>query len=125
MFLRSNTNLLIHIKIVAIPSRQHENRMITSGFKSFGIIMMRNLISELLTRLAEKEEESKEFVAQIEALEIVVTAILHRMGHQDQQAITCSIEDSLANVKPSDTVTSYDTDLLKKYLIRLLNRPSV
>ncbi|TDN51642.1 sigma-S stabilization anti-adaptor protein [Buttiauxella sp. JUb87] len=87
--------------------------------------MMRNLISELLTRLAEKEEESKEFVAQIEALEIVVTAILHRMGHQDQQAITSSIEDSLANVKPSDTVTSYDTDLLKKYLIRLLNRPSV
>ncbi|AYN30332.1 MULTISPECIES: anti-adapter protein IraP [Buttiauxella] len=86
---------------------------------------MRNLISELLTRLAEKEEESKEFVAQIEALEIVVTAILHRMGHQDQQAITSSIEDSLANVKPSDTVTSYDTDLLKKYLIRLLNRPSV
>jgi len=87
--------------------------------------MMRNLISELLTRLAEKEEESKEFVAQIEALEIVVTAILHRMGHQDQQAITSSIEDSLANVRPSDTVTSYDTDLLKKYLIRLLNRPSV
>ncbi|WMY73563.1 anti-adapter protein IraP [Buttiauxella selenatireducens] len=86
---------------------------------------MRNLISELLTRLAEKEEESKEFVAQIEALEIVVTAILHKMECSQLQAITTSIEDALSNVRPSDTITSHDAHLLKKNLTRILNRPCV
>ena len=42
---------------------------------------MKNLIAELLVKLAEKEEESKELVAQVEALEIVVTALLrHHEG---------------------------------------------
>ncbi len=35
---------------------------------------MKNLIAELLLRLAEKEEASKDLVVQIEALEIVLTA---------------------------------------------------
>lgn len=87
--------------------------------------MMRNLVSELLTRLAGKEEESKEFVAQIEALEIVVGAILRRMDHREHQAITSSIEDALSNVRTSDTVTHCDADLMEKYLTRLLNQPCV
>jgi len=99
--------------------------MITSCFKSFGAIIMRNLISELLTRLAEKEEESKEFVAQMEALEIVVTAMLHRMEHSDQQAIRSSLEEALSNVRPSDAVTCHDANLLKQNLTRLLNNPCI
>ena len=39
---------------------------------------MKNLIAELLVKLAQKEEESKELVAQVEALEIVVTALLRQ-----------------------------------------------
>ncbi len=41
---------------------------------------MKNLIAELLVKLAQKEEESKELVAQVEALEIVVTALLRQMA---------------------------------------------
>lgn len=53
---------------------------------------MKNLIAELLVKLAQKEEESKELVAQVEALEIVVTALLRRMDTSDQQALINSIE---------------------------------
>ena len=41
---------------------------------------MKNLIAELLVKLAQKEEESKELVAQVEALEIVVTATDGKTG---------------------------------------------
>lgn len=42
---------------------------------------MKNLIAELLFKLAQKEEESKELCAQVEALEIIVTAMLRNMGN--------------------------------------------
>ena len=47
---------------------------------------MKNLIAELLVKLAQKEEESKELVAQVEALEIVVTALLRQMAKPEQEA---------------------------------------
>ncbi|HEY3589806.1 MAG TPA: anti-adapter protein IraP [Buttiauxella sp.] len=86
---------------------------------------MRNLISELLAKLAEKEEESKEFVAQIEALEIVIAAMLSRMEQSDQQAIITNIENALNDVHPKETATVRDTVLLKQYLSRLLSHSSI
>jgi len=83
---------------------------------------MKNLISELLSKLAEKEEESKEFVAQIEALEIVVTAILCRMDNNDRQAMVTHIQNALKEASPTEAVTSRDTELLKQYLDKLLMR---
>lgn len=61
---------------------------------------MKNLIAELLVKLAQKEEESKELVAQVEALEIVVTALLRRMDTSDQQALINSIEGALDKARP-------------------------
>jgi replication-associated recombination protein RarA len=58
---------------------------------------MKNLIAELLVKLAQKEEESKELVAQVEALEIVVTALLRQMAQSDQQALINSVEVALEN----------------------------
>lgn len=84
---------------------------------------MKNLISELLVKLAEKEEESKEFIAQIEALEIVVTAMLRRMEQNDREAIISNIEGALQEVNPAETVSSHDEDLLKQYLKKLLTHP--
>ncbi|MCE0844858.1 anti-adapter protein IraP [Buttiauxella sp. A2-C1_F] len=81
---------------------------------------MKNLISELLTKLAEKEEESKEFVAQIEALEIVIFAILERMERSERLAIIKNIEDALNETQPDDSVTANDNTVLKQYLSRLL-----
>lgn len=83
---------------------------------------MRNLIFELLAKLAEKEEESKEFIAQIEALEIVIFAMLRRMDQSEQQVIITNIEDALNETQPKETVTFHDTALLKQYLDRLLTQ---
>lgn len=41
---------------------------------------MKNLIAELLLKLAQKEEESKELCAQIEALGITATVMFRNMA---------------------------------------------
>lgn len=84
---------------------------------------MKNLIAELLVKLAEKEEESKELVAQVEALEIVVTALLRQMAASEQQALIQSIEGALDEVRPGTHVTEQDTELLQQYLKKLLRHP--
>lgn len=84
---------------------------------------MKNLIAELLVKLAEKEEESKELVAQVEALEIVVTALLRQMAQPDQQALIQSIEGALDDVTPDSDVSLQDTELLQQYIKKLLRHP--
>jgi len=84
---------------------------------------MKNLIAELLVKLAEKEEESKELVAQVEALEIVVTALLRQMAQPEQQALIQSIEGALDDVTPESDVSAYDAELLQQYLKKLLRHP--
>ena len=59
---------------------------------------MKNLIAELLVKLAQKEEESKELVAQVEALEIVVTALLRQMAKNEQQTLIENVEGALESV---------------------------
>lgn len=82
---------------------------------------MKNLIAELLLKLAEKEEESKELVAQIEALEIVVTAMLRKLDPEYQQSVAGSIENAMQNV--TDTVSANDATLLRNYIDKLLKHP--
>ncbi|SCB97127.1 Sigma-S stabilisation anti-adaptor protein [Kosakonia oryzendophytica] len=84
---------------------------------------MKNLIAELLVKLAEKEEESKELVAQVEALEIVVTALLRHMASSEQQALIQSIEGALDEARPGSHVPSKDTELLQQYVKKLLRHP--
>lgn len=61
---------------------------------------MKNLIAELLVKLAQKEEESKELVAQVEALEIVVTALLRQMAKPEQEALIDNVEGALEKARP-------------------------
>ncbi len=84
---------------------------------------MKNLIAELLVKLAEKEEESKELVAQVEALEIVVTALLRQMALPEQQALIQSIEGAMDDVHPGPDVSDHDTELLQQYIKKLLRHP--
>jgi len=84
---------------------------------------MKNLIAELLVKLAEKEEESKELVAQVEALEIVVTALLRHMAQPEQQALIQSIEGALEVAGPDSQAPHQDTALLQQYLNKLLHHP--
>lgn len=84
---------------------------------------MKNLIAELLVKLAEKEEESKELVAQVEALEIVVTALLRQMATSEQQALIASIEGALDEAQPGAPVPHKDSELLQQYVKKLLRHP--
>lgn len=84
---------------------------------------MKNLIAELLVKLAEKEEESKELVAQVEALEIVVTALLRQMAASEQQSLILSVEGALAEAMPGDEALSRDSELLQQYVKKLLRHP--
>lgn len=84
---------------------------------------MKNLIAELLVKLAQKEEESKELVAQVEALEIVVTALLRQMATSDQQALINSVEGALDNVRPDSSVPEQDAQMLQEYVKKLLRHP--
>lgn len=83
---------------------------------------MKNLIAELLVKLAEKEETAKELVAQVEALEIVVTALLVRMAPGEKQALTTSIDEALVLVNPAEQVSPLDQALLQQHLEKLLER---
>ncbi|MBV7405305.1 anti-adapter protein IraP [Enterobacter sp. ENT03] len=84
---------------------------------------MKNLIAELLVKLAEKEEESKELVAQVEALEIVVTALLRHMATPEQNALIQSIEGALEAASPDAGVSEEDSELLQQYVKKLLRHP--
>lgn len=85
---------------------------------------MKNLIAELLVRLAEKEEESKELVAQVEALEIVVTALVRKLDNAQFQQITKSITTALDTATDAaPTINSEDSSLLESYIQRLLHHP--
>ncbi|MCI1899316.1 MAG: anti-adapter protein IraP [Enterobacter sp.] len=84
---------------------------------------MKNLIAELLVKLAQKEEESKELVAQVEALEIVVTALLRQMAQNDQQALIRSIECALEDARPDSQVPLQDSEMLQQYVKKLLRHP--
>ncbi|MBE4853912.1 anti-adapter protein IraP [Enterobacter cloacae complex sp. P40RS] len=84
---------------------------------------MKNLIAELLVKLAQKEEESKELVAQVEALEIVVTALLRQMAQPEQQALIDNVEGALDKARPDSQVPTEDAELLQQYVKKLLRHP--
>lgn len=81
---------------------------------------MKNLIAELLVKLAEKEATAKEQVAQIEALEIVVTALVRKLAPQQQLEMTTTIETAMDNVADTD---NDDARLLRNYIEKLLRHP--
>lgn len=82
---------------------------------------MKQLIAELLVKLAEKEAESKELVAQVEALEIVVTALLRKLGDDQRQELNRGITEAL--ITASDGSSAEDASLLHGYIDKLLNHP--
>ncbi|KFC08471.1 MULTISPECIES: anti-adapter protein IraP [Trabulsiella] len=84
---------------------------------------MKNLIAELLVKLAEKEEEAKELTAQVEALEIVVTALIRHMEKNQFEALVTDVESALDQADPRAYVSERDTEILRQYLNKLLRHP--
>ncbi|WP_263057089.1 anti-adapter protein IraP [Pantoea agglomerans] len=77
-------------------------------------------MAELLVKLAEKEATAKEQMAQIEALEIVVTALVRKLEPQQHLAITTSIETAIDNVADAE---DENAQLLRNYIEKLLRHP--
>ena len=71
----------------------------------------------------QKEEEAKELTVQVEAPEIVVTALLRHMEHDAQQALIQDIEQAIDQVTPCPPVNDHDAMLLQQYLKKLLRHP--
>ncbi|KAJ9434054.1 MULTISPECIES: anti-adapter protein IraP [Enterobacterales] len=84
---------------------------------------MKNLIAELLLKLAEKEEESKELVVQVEALEIVLTAMLRKLNPEQFHDIEAAIKLAMPPVAPA--AETPDTTMLRNYVEKLLHHPRV
>ena len=57
---------------------------------------MKNLVTELLLKLAQKEEESQDLAEQVETLEQVIIEMLRNMTWSDRQILIRHIEDTLA-----------------------------
>ncbi|PXW21345.1 anti-adapter protein IraP [Pantoea sp. JKS000250] len=81
---------------------------------------MKNLIAELLVKLAEKEVTAKEQIAQIEALEIVVTALVSKLDPQQHLDMMTTTETAMDNVADAD---NDDVRLLRNYIEKLLRHP--
>nr|WP_315301242.1 anti-adapter protein IraP [Raoultella terrigena] len=84
---------------------------------------MKNLIAELLVNLAQKEEETKELTVQVEALEVVVTALLRHMEQDAQQALINDIEQAIEQANPGPLVDERDAQRLQQYIKKLLRHP--
>ncbi|MDU7940017.1 MAG: sigma-S stabilization anti-adapter protein IraP [Citrobacter freundii] len=59
---------------------------------------MKNLVTELLLKLAQKEEESQDLAVQVETLERVIIEMLRNMAWNDRQIFIRQIEGALADV---------------------------
>ncbi|MCU5772081.1 anti-adapter protein IraP [Erwiniaceae bacterium BAC15a-03b] len=84
---------------------------------------MKNLIAELLLKLAAKEEEAKELTAQVEALEIVVTAMLRKMEESQRLELNAGIEVAMRKAADDAATAPEDASLLQGYIQRLLTYP--
>ena len=60
---------------------------------------------------------------QVEALEIIVTAMLRNMAQNDQQRLIDQVEGALYEVKPDASIPDDDTELLRDYVKKLLKHP--
>lgn len=84
------------------------------------IFIMKNIIAELLIRLAEKEEETKKLAAKVEALGVVVAAQLRRVEQNERDELIKSIEGALDDTRPAGLEEQCDTQLLRGYLEKIL-----
>ena len=82
---------------------------------------MKNLIAELLVTLAHREEESKKLAVQVEALEMVVTSLVHQLSHGRRQAVAAEVESTIADTGCGPLINGGDRDLLHWHLNKILH----
>lgn len=78
---------------------------------------MKNFIAELLIKLAEKEDETKELTLQIKALEIIVAGLLKNIEQEQRLIFINNIETSLESLYHGTSTARYDHSELKARLL--------
>lgn len=81
---------------------------------------MKNLIAELLIKIAKKDEEARVLTAQVEALEIVVAALLTRLDDPQRQQVSDSVFTTIRAVSDSPTVSPENSAIVENHIQRLL-----
>lgn len=85
---------------------------------------MKNFIAELLIKLAEKEEETKELAVEVKTLGIIVTGLFQSLEQDQRLRFIAGIEASLESLSHGPTVDGYDYGELNKNLASFLLVPS-
>lgn len=81
---------------------------------------MKNLIAELLVKLAEKDEAADEQTARLFALEFVVTSLIYRMNSVEFTSFVNGITDDIARFQPNGDNPAHSPELLQQHVQRLL-----
>lgn len=81
---------------------------------------MKNLIAELLIKIAKKDEETKALTAQIEALEIVVAALLTRLDDPIRQQVSETVITAMRATTELPTFNPDNSAVVENHIHRLL-----
>lgn len=84
---------------------------------------MKNLITELLVKLAQKEDESKTLMMQVEALEIVVKVLLLQRRESEPPALFNDIHAALNATCPHYQARDKEGEYVRQYIKKLILQP--
>lgn len=84
---------------------------------------MKNLITELLVKLAQKEDESKTLMIQVEALEIVVKVLLRQRRDSEPPALYNDVNAALNAGCPHYLARDKEGEYLRQYIKKLVLQP--
>lgn len=83
---------------------------------------MKNLMIDVLIKLAKVEVEAKELVAQVEAQSLLIAALVLSVSKESKDDITTNIHNAiLAAAQSSDEILQSDVELILAHFDRLLN----
>ncbi|MTD37060.1 anti-adapter protein IraP [Erwinia sp. CPCC 100877] len=86
--------------------------------------LMKNLIAELLINLGEKEAQNNDIVARLEAIEVVVMALLEGLEDPKRQALVDNVGMEVDRYRRNREAGAYTPELLQHHLQRLLSQAS-
>lgn len=83
---------------------------------------MKHLIADLIEKIADQEASKKEYLARLDALKIVVTALFAKLDSQTKDAIREHITDAFEKLAEENSSDLADLERLKEATSDLLSR---
>lgn len=83
---------------------------------------MKNLVIEILLKMAKTDKQLKELTAQIEAQSLLISALVLTMGKEGSSSMATNIQKAISSAAAaSDEILQSDIDLLLKHFVRLIS----